>query len=327
METNASTVNEMYKEALQSFVEKARSDDQIIAAILLGSLSYDQVWEKSDIDMKLIVHDQKLPMQGRCFVENGITINASIQTRDEFKRWVEKSVSTSFNHSYLLRGTLLFTKDKSLEVYFANIRYIGERDRQLQLLQLGCFLLGGLAKAEKWLYVKNDEAYSAFWMIKMIDSLAQIEVIRNGEVPMREVVQQAMTYNPQFFRDIYGGLVSGPADRAKVQASLDRIVQFVRERELELYRPILDYLKQEQDVRSVTEMSEKLGAVVRMDAGVLELACSWLVDRGYLLLMPVETKATPKSRVFLEEPGYMLEMPDDEDEFSKIKESGDENLY
>src|SRR3954451_24693901 len=117
MRLDNSTINVMYKEALQAFVERTRNDDQIIAAILLGSLSYDQVWEKSDIDMKLIVHDQKLVKRDMCFSENGITINASIQTRDEFKRWVEKSVSTSFSHSYLLRGTLLFTKDKSLEAY------------------------------------------------------------------------------------------------------------------------------------------------------------------------------------------------------------------
>ncbi|MCZ8517749.1 hypothetical protein O9H85_36670 [Paenibacillus filicis] len=311
MRMDNSTINAIYKEALQAFVERTRNDDQIIAAILLGSLSYDQVWEKSDIDMKLIVQDQKLIKHGMCFVENDITINASIQTRDEFKRWVEKSVSTSFNHSYLLRGTLLFTKDKSLEEYFANIRYIGERDRQLQLLQLGCFVLGALAKAEKWLYIKEDELYSAFWMIKMIDTLAQIEVIRNGEVPMRESVQQAMRFNPDFFRDVYVGLVGGSVDKEKVKATLERIVQFMQERELEMFRPILDYLKQEQDVRSISEMAERLGTVVRLEAGALEMACSWLVNRGHMLLLPTEAKATPKSRVYLDEPAYMLEEEDD----------------
>ncbi|MDB5084687.1 MAG: nucleotidyltransferase [Bacilli bacterium] len=89
METNYSSLNDTYREALQAFVEKARQDDQIIAAILLGSLSYDQVWEKSDIDLKLIVQDQKLSKHQMCLMENDIIINASIQTRDEFKRWIE----------------------------------------------------------------------------------------------------------------------------------------------------------------------------------------------------------------------------------------------
>ncbi|SEM60770.1 hypothetical protein [Paenibacillus sp. OV219] len=307
MTKDNSTTSAMYQEALQAFVEKTRNDDQVIAAILLGSLSYDQVWEKSDIDIKLIVHDQKLIKHGMCFVENGIAINASIQTRDEFKRWIEKSLSTSFVHSYMLRGTLLFTKDKSLEDYIANIRYIGDRDRQLQLLQLGCFVLGGLAKAEKWLYVKEDELYSAFWMIKMIDTLAQIEVIRNNEVPMREAVLQAMKINPVFFQEIYIGLVGGAVDKAKVKAALERIVLFVQEREKELFSPILDYLNLEQDVRSISEIVEKIGIVIRMDTGTLELACSWLVNRGYLALFPSDVKATPKSRVYLEEPAYLLE--------------------
>ncbi|WP_193556234.1 hypothetical protein [Paenibacillus ginsengarvi] len=302
-----SAISTAYREALHAFVERLKQDDQIVAAILLGSLSYDQVWEKSDIDMKLIVHDQKLIKHSMCFTESGIPINATIQTRDEFKRWVEKSVATSFNHSYLLRGTLLFTRDKTLEDYFEQIRYVGERDRQLQLLQLGCHLLGMLAKAEKWYYVKHDAAYSAFWIIKMIDALAQVEVIRAGEVPMRECVQQAKVLNPGFFSDIYDGLVGGSVDPDKVKAALDRIVGFVQERELDLFKPILDYLKQEGDVRALSEMSDKLGAIVRLDPGLLEMGCAWLAEREYIVQVPVSVKPTPKSRWFLDEPGYMLE--------------------
>jgi hypothetical protein len=308
----STAINAAYKEALQAFVDKVKQDDQIIAAILLGSLSYDQVWEKSDIDMKLIVHDQKLIKNNMCFVENGIPINASIQTRDEFKRWVEKSVSTSFSHSYLLRGTLLFTKDKSLEDYFANIHYIGERDRQFQLLQLGCILLTSVAKAEKWFQVKHDFTYSAFWIIKMIDILAQIEVIRHKEVPIRESVQQAMKYNPEFFRAIYEDLVSGPVDQSKVQSALALVKEFVQKREMELFRPILDYLRQEQDVRSISEMTERLSTIVRIEAGLLEMACSWLVEREHIIQVPVHVKPTPKSRLFLDEPGYLLQ---DEEDF------------
>ncbi|SFJ42731.1 hypothetical protein SAMN02799624_04447 [Paenibacillus sp. UNC496MF] len=305
-----SGIEARYAEALEAFVRKVRDDEQVIAAILLGSLSYDRVWEKSDIDMKLIVHDQKLTRSFMCFTENGIAINAGIQTRDEFKRWVEKSASASFEHSYLLRGKILFTKDPSLEAVFATIRHVGERDRQHRLLQLGCFALGGLAKAEKWLYVKEDALYSAFWMIKLIDTLAQIEVVRHGEVPMREAVQQASALNPAFFRDVYEGLVGGSVDPAKARTALDRIVRFVEERELELFRPVLDYLRQERDVRSLSEMADKLGTVVRLDAATLEPACRWLAERGHLAPFPAEAKATPKSRVRLEEPAYMLEDAD-----------------
>ncbi|CAG7655829.1 nucleotidyltransferase domain-containing protein [Paenibacillus allorhizosphaerae] len=306
----SNTMKALFVQALESFVDKLKKDDQVIAAILMGSLSYDEVWEKSDIDLKLIVHEQKLVKRYMCFMENGIPINASIDSRNDFKRWVEKSIQGSVSHSMLVRSTLLFAKEESIEEYFADIRYVGERDRQLQLLQLGCFLLGNLAKAEKWLYVKRDFTYSAFWMIKMIDVLARIEVIVNKEVPMREAVQQAAVYNPVFFGRVYTDLVNGAVHEEKAETSLRHIRDYIELHTEKLFKPILDYLKQEADVRSLTEMTDKLGAVIHLDGGMLFTACDWLAERGFIMKIPVSVGATPKSRVALEEPAYMYE--DDE---------------
>jgi predicted nucleotidyltransferase len=301
----------IFQEALQTFVEKLKRDDQVIAAVLYGSLSYDTVWEKSDIDLKLIVQDQKLKKGYMCFVENDVPINASIQTRNEFKRWMERSVQSSIEHSMLIRSTLLFTKDPSIEPYFEQIRYVGERDRQLQLLRLGCHTLGMAAKAEKWLYVKRDAAYSAYWIIRMVDLLAQIEVVTNGEVPMRESIQQALAMNPPFFRDIYTEMVCGEVDERKAAAALQRINGYLDERAEQLFQPILAFLKEEADVRTVTDIAEKLGSVIHLDTGSITTACDWLAERGYLAKMEAETKATPKSRIELCEPAYMYENLDD----------------
>ncbi|CAG7644739.1 hypothetical protein PAESOLCIP111_04791 [Paenibacillus solanacearum] len=304
------TIKAVFVQALESFTDKLKKDDQVIAAILMGSLSYDEVWEKSDIDLKLIVHEQKLVKRYVCFTENGIPINASIDSRNDFKRWVEKSVQGSISHSMLVRSTLLFAKEESIRDYFADIRYVGERDRQLQLLQLGCFALGSMAKAEKWLCVKQDFTYCAFWMIKMIDVLARIEVILNKEVPMREAVQQAAVYNPAFFGSVYTGLVNETVNEAKAETALRLIQSYLEERTEMLFKPILDYLKQEADVRSLTEMTDKLSAVVHLDGGMLFMACDWLAERGFIMKTSVQEAATPKSRIALEEPAYLYE--DDE---------------
>ncbi|MFC5649879.1 hypothetical protein ACFPYJ_12250 [Paenibacillus solisilvae] len=302
---------ERFREALQLFIEKIERDDQVIAAVLLGSLSYDQVWEKSDIDLKLIVHDQKIRSGYTTFVENDVPINATIQTRNDFKRWMERSVLTSISHSMLVRSTLLFTKDPSITEYFEQIRYVGDRDRQLQLVRLGCLTLAVLAKAEKWLYIKHDAAYSAFWIIKMIDALSQIEVILNAEVPMRESVQQALEYNPEFFHAVYTGMVGGQISEAKVTSVLELINDYLNERAKRLFQPILAYLREEADIRTVTDMLIKFNVMMDIDAGSLTTACDWLAGRGLLAKMESETKATPKSRVGLQEPAYLFENLDD----------------
>jgi len=296
-----------FQAALEAFVDKLQEDRQVIAAILLGSMSYDQVWAKSDIDLKIIVLDQKLGSGTACFVENDIPINATIQTRDDFKRWLERSIQSSFNHSILVRSTLLFTKDATIAEYMEQIRHIGERDRQLQLMVLGSYALELLAKAEKWLYVKNDIAYSAMWMNKTAELLAQIEVVLHNDVPMREVVQQAIGYNPELFHAIYTELVLQEVHRAKVEAALARVNQYLDQRAEAIFQPILHYLQEEDDVRSVTEITNKFNVIIPTHAGAMAVACDWLAGHGLLSKLESETKATPKSRVVLLEPAYAYE--------------------
>ncbi|WP_409344551.1 hypothetical protein [Paenibacillus sp. MBLB4367] len=307
----AGDITVLYREALKAFVDKIKRDEQVIAAVLLGSLSYDQVWEKSDIDLKIIVHDQKLRSGYMCFVENEVPINAGIQTRNEFKRWMERSVQSSISHSMLIRSTLLFTKDPSIAEYFEQIRYVGERDRQLQLIRLGGYTLGLLAKAEKWLYVKQDVTYSAFWLIKMADVLAQVEVVLHGEVPMREAVQQAIALNPAFFRRTYTELVGGEVDRQQVTGVIQLINEYLNERAERLFKPVLDYLKEEADMRTVTDIAEKFGVVIELDTGSVATICDWLAERGLLAKMESETKVTPKSRLQVTEPAYFYEDAED----------------
>lgn len=309
----ANLLTAIFREALHTFIDKVKQDDQVIAAVLLGSLSYDQVWEKSDIDLKLIVHDQKLSKGYKCFVENDVPINTSIQTRNDFKRWMERSIQTSIDHSMLLRSTLLFTKDPSIESYFEQIRYVGERDRQLQLLLLGCHALSMLAKAEKWLYVKNDAAYSGLWIMKMVDVLSQMEVVLNGEVPMRESVQQAIQLNPAFFHSIYTEMICRGVGEHKVKSVLEQINTYLNERAERLFQPVLDYLKEEADIRTATDIVEKLSVVVHLNTSSVTTACDWLTERELLSKMEAETKATPKSRVELKEPAYLYNAIDDED--------------
>jgi predicted nucleotidyltransferase len=304
---DAAEVQAEFKQALEEFTAKLRKDDQVVAAILMGSLSYDQVWEKSDIDLKLIVQDQKMSISSAAFTENNVPINASIMTRNEFKRLMERSVNTSFEHSILLCSKLLFTKDETIRHYFDDIGHVGSRDRQLMLLLYGCQALNSLAKAEKWYYVKKDLSYSAFWLIKMVDLLTHIEVVLNGAVPMRESVQQALVFNPDFFQAVYSDMVRGSVDELKIRTVLERVNSYLEGHTKTLFGPVLEFLRQEGDIRTISDIKEKFASLVDLNSGLLLTACDWLTERGMLMKLTSETTATPKSRVKLEEPAFLYE--------------------
>jgi predicted nucleotidyltransferase len=116
--------NEMtqrYQAAADSFVDKVKSDPNVVAIIICGSLAYDQVWERSDIDMTLVVRDQVLKNDSYCIVEDDITINVALVVRSGFKRYLDSIHGGSIMHSYFARGKFLYCTDESLYEYFRTL--------------------------------------------------------------------------------------------------------------------------------------------------------------------------------------------------------------
>ena len=57
MSRSQQAVQERYRRALDALTQKLQQDRTVLAAIVYGSYSYDQVWEKSDIDLWIVMAD------------------------------------------------------------------------------------------------------------------------------------------------------------------------------------------------------------------------------------------------------------------------------
>jgi uncharacterized protein len=296
------SVQQRYEEALASFVEKVRQDRYIIAAILCGSLSYDEVWEKSDIDILLIGKEEKKPVQDFYLVENGINIHALLFPRSKFRGQLEGALQSSFFHSFFSKSTLLFSTDETIQEYYENIQHIGARDREVQLLKSASWVLPTLAKAEKWFYVKKDLAYSALYILYMVDRLATIEVLLNGEVASREVVQQALKHNPEFFNAIYVDFIQGPKTEQTIGRTLQLINAYLDDKVLLLFKPILEFLSDVGGARSTTELDDHFKNKVQTES--LAMAYEWLADKEIIQKVSAPLRLTEKSQVTVDEAAY-----------------------
>ena len=297
-----------YQAALETFVGKVRRDDYIIAAILAGSLAYDQVWAKSDIDMLLVGRSEKAPERFYYLVEDGINIHASLISRSIFRKSIEGALQSSFFHSFFSKSTLLFATDETIAEYYANAQYLGARDREYQLLRAASGVLPLLAKAEKWLYVKRDPSYSFLWLMYMINGLATIEVIAAGEITGREVVQQAMRHNPAFFQAIYFDMIAQPVDAAAVERALGLINAYLDERMHMLFKPVLDYLQEAGGARSATELDTYFAKKLQTES--IGAAYEWLAEKGVIAQVAVPLRLVEKSRVTVDEAAYYYDAED-----------------
>ena len=302
MPESRDAIKARFQQALDTFTGKVKQDSYIIAAILAGSLSHDQVWEKSDIDMLLVGRNEKIPEREYSLIENGIHIHAWLLSRSRFKQQIERALQSSFFHSYFSKSTLLFSTDETISEYYQNIQHLGARDRELQLLRAGTWVLPILAKAEKWLYVKNDPAYSFLWLMYMLNSLATIEVLQHSEIAGREVVQQAMNHNPAFFGAIYFDMIAQPVNTTIVERALQLVNRYLDERTFALFQPIFDYLAAADGPRTAGELDRYF--VKQTQTESLCPAYEWLAAKGAIQCISTPLRLTEKSRVTVDEAAY-----------------------
>src|SRR5262245_63850941 len=125
------SIQREFTKALDALIDQVKEDRSVLAAILCGSLSYDRVWAKSDIDLVLVtIDDKKVDRAGLALYADGVNVHAFLLPRAEFRKAVEGSVRNSFTHSFLAKGRLLYTHDQTLADLCARLGEIGERDTQ-----------------------------------------------------------------------------------------------------------------------------------------------------------------------------------------------------
>ena len=294
-----------YDEALNSVVECARADSTVLAVILVGSLAYDVVWERSDIDLCLVVQEGKHKKTSICLTERDVTIHASIVTRSALKRLLEGALQGSFMNSLMSKGRIVFSRDETIDDLYESRGRLGERDRGIKMLQSAVEVIWSLSKAHKWLQARKDPYYSFFWIMKCLDSLASIEATWHGEIATREVVQQALRLNPVVFEPLYTELISGPKTLETIGAALQQIDSYLMERTPVLFETIFSYLADAGAPRSATEIDDHFSA--NWSSGSASAACEWLADMGQIQRLSVPARITDRSRVDFQEAAYYFD--------------------
>ena len=310
MEITSTSIQQRFEAALDAFVDKAKEDRHVLAAILFGSLSADRVWEKSDIDLIVVTRDDKdlfrkegrdddEVSEGAALLENDVYIHVFMQPRSAFRKMIEGGLQSSFMHASFAESRLLFTRDETIRELYEGIGELKGRDRQVQLMHAGSFVIPTLYKAQKWFHVKQDLHYSFLYILHCVNGLAKIEVFLASQLASREVIQQALRLNPDFFNAVYTRLIDQPVTGEAIAGALTRIESYLEERIPAMFQPILDYLDEEGSVRSVTEIETYFDN--QMNLRGVTTVCEWLADKEIINRVSSPHRLTLKSNVEYEE--------------------------
>jgi hypothetical protein len=294
------TIQQKFIAALDALIEQVRVDRSILAAILCGSLSYDTVWAKSDIDLVLVtIDDKRADKAGLALYADGVNVHVFLLSRAEFRQTVEGSIHNSFMHSLLAKGRLLYTHDPTIADLCARLSEIGKRDTEVQLLRAATSALPAIYKAHKWLTTRGDLDYTALWILYAATPLAQVEVIGRRLLADREVIPQAMKLNPAFFKMIYADLLNAKKTRKNVEAALDAVDRYVAERAATLFAAVIEHLREVGEARSCTEIEDYFKRNFGIEG--VTTACEYLADQGLIGKASTPVRLTKKSNIEVQE--------------------------
>lgn len=301
-----SNTTERFHAALDTLVEEIKEDHHILAVVLCGSLSYDEVWEKSDIDLYLIsTDDRKNTFKGLALSYDDINVHTNIQTRGEFKRHLDSSLRNTFAHSVFAHSKLLFSRDPSIEEMLDDLHKFGRYDLQLQVMSSASIAIGSWYKARKWFEIKEDLPYTTLWILDMARALAEVEVSKASELVDRESLVRALELNPMVYKPMYTDLLVGPIDKQKIENALDVFESWVTEHTNELFAPILDFLKSTGgEPQSVTQITHYFRRNYNFEHVIL--ACEWLSDLGVIEKASTPVKLTVRSQMEVEELAFFM---------------------
>jgi hypothetical protein len=299
--TVTDAVKQRFHESLDALVEQVKQDRSILAAILCGSLSHDTVWAKSDIDLGLVTIDErKVSAESLALNADGVNVHAFLLTRAEFRKLAEGAARNSFMHSLLAKGRLLYAHDSTIADVHAQLSAaLGERDIQLQLLRAGTHALPCIYKAHKWLLTRGDLEYTALWILYAAEGLARVEVISRRLLADREVIPQALSLNPAFFKTVYVDLLNAKKTRKLVGGALEALDGYMAERAPDLFSLVLEYLRDAGEMRSFSEIEDHFART--FDVAQVGTACEYLADQGLIGKAAVAARLTKRSTATVQE--------------------------
>lgn len=294
-----------YMRAVESLCDRLKRDKNVIAVIIMGSLSYDQVWEKSDIDISIVVNDNCKAQSQLCLLEDDIYVNGNLYTRSEFMKTMNKTIKATGIHSYYSLGTMVYCKDDALKEefdQFCNLDGIGDKDKSYSLMQNTAAVLYTVYKAEKWLKVKSYVRYSYIWIVDALRHISAIEVILNNNIPSREVILQALKYKNPIIEKLYIELMDNRKNSINISTAIDTIYEYLREHRDTICKPLIDYFDNVTEIKSLSTIVQDFNKTI--STTVICDICEWLCAEGILVKDISETYITKKSINIVYEPAY-----------------------
>ncbi|WP_125152699.1 nucleotidyltransferase domain-containing protein [Clostridium rectalis] len=186
-----------YQKAFNSLIDNLKGNETVLAAMVFGSVVTGDLWDKSDIDLFVIIDEKIFAMKNIYTEENGVPVHIKLMSKGKFMQLYDKDQRGGFMHRIFASSRLVFSKDMDITNGYDNARYYPDLDRERwSMVYLGN-LLKSIGVCKKYLY--NNGMYTAYISaVKVAEEYAKLYVNSAGYMISKDAMVMAMNLDDRF---------------------------------------------------------------------------------------------------------------------------------
>ncbi|MCD4694392.1 nucleotidyltransferase domain-containing protein [bacterium] len=194
-----------YKEIIDSFIKKFKSDNNVSAILIFGSYYKNKMDKNSDIDIYIILKESDFRERGNIWIK-GVEIEYFLNPVKQIKHYLKKEQNSSHASTVniLLNSKVVYNNDNEVKYLIDRAKNILEVDRKISKEQIKMYKysLDDLKRKLENVYLKKD--VFTFYLIahqiilKLLDFFCKIESIskeENKEIGRRIIKKDVDFYN------------------------------------------------------------------------------------------------------------------------------------
>ena len=144
-----------YQRAYGVALESLKTNKEVLAAFVFGSMVSGDLWEKSDIDFFVVLKKWKPGMTNVYSDESGKSVHYKFMSKKEFMNSKGFDLKGSFLHRLFSSSRMVYCVDKDIDTRFSSGRGYSDQARKI-------WTLAYFGKTIKGTEIKNATDFSMF---------------------------------------------------------------------------------------------------------------------------------------------------------------------
>jgi len=251
-----------YRQAVEHILESFKMDKSVLAVILFGSLAEGTIWEKSDLNITVIVRDDKASNYTYYVDTDNIVVALSVYPRTEFitaVKYINISKIGGCGDSIPIPpgGQMLYCQDDSLVEFLEDLNTVGKADMERALLPYACDMLYYLNRAEKCIRAYNDAMQARLLLLELVKPLAEMELCLNRKMPSKESLMQVAMFNSTLMRRFYEYPMNNVLNTEAVLSLIKEAYEYLDSHLDVICRQLLRFLSDNGEPKRISTITDR----------------------------------------------------------------------